>query len=177
MAKKPYTLLECFHPLSPKETNPRIPHKSKTAINNTQPPLPSINQPIHLLHPPAQLHPPPLLLANPHKQPPHHTRVLPDTVALERFQQLDRAHFSVCVRRREARDENGKDHFAPLDVAIGQDLRGEGEDVRGARGRVSAEGGLVGDGEEALGREHAAARVDCCGLVEEEGLVWGINFL
>lgn len=137
-----------------------LPSKSQPAINNAQPPLPPKPHPIDLLRPPPHLHAPPLLLANPDQQSPNNTRVLPDPVALERPQQLDGFDFRVGVRGRDPRDEDGEDDGAVVEAAFGEDGGGEGEDLRGARGGVGCEEGLVGAGEEALVGEHRGAGVE-----------------
>lgn len=132
----------------------RSPPSSQAAIDYSQTPLTPKPQPVDLLHPPAHLRAPSLLLANAYEQPSDHARILPDTVALESLQQVYGSGLSVRVRRGEAGHEDGEGDFAAIELASGEDVGGEGEDVRDSHRGIGGEGALVCNGDESLAWEH-----------------------
>jgi len=81
-------------------------------------------------------------------------------MTLERFQQFYRFRFGRRVARRDARYENRKHDFAPVELARCENAVGEGEDVRDAGVGVGEESGLVGGGDQALAGEHGGAGVE-----------------
>ena len=157
--------------------------RSQPTIDHIEPPLPRKRHPIHLLHPPARHHGPPLLLTHGDEQLPRATGILPNAAAdLKRLGEVDGLDFRVRRRGRDPGHEEGK-HVVPAFQQVGFGVGGgEVQDRDAPRFDVGLDGGcfvlaIVGeDGVEALRGEHAGVGVDDRGLVEEEGLWLMISF-
>lgn len=148
----------------------------KSTVDNTQTPLPSQPQPLHLLHPPTSRHPLTLLFTARHQQLPDHTRILPNAVSLKSLQQINGLNLLIRIRGRKTGHEDRENGFAAFEVAGGEDAAAEGEDVGDPGAGVVIDVLLVGERDQALAWEHGGAEVDYGGLEEEEGL-YGLDLL